>query len=263
MVEQLDESAGPSWEDFNALLTSLGCPWPDANAPSVVDRVEPPMGQQAAPHEPVPAHSVPSLHPEPMADAVVKLGQSAGTRVRRGAVPLRHVVNLQLASWSCTEAEGRRLLAAHVDANTPSVKALSDSIRMSLTSAAAVASQFRRHLDASAPVAAQPKSTAMPLRLGFGSPSTLGCTDLLGTSVNYASLIGGRYSVQRAMQKLNLSCVGLPGARLHDSFSLPSESGLVVAARGGPSYASVAVVWRSDLGSAIKPSSELGSNRRM
>ena len=99
------------------------------------------------------------------------------------------------------------------------------------------------------------------LRLGVGSPSTMGCANLRGTSVRFRTLFGSPVSVLTAMRELDLHMVGLPGARLPTGFA---SSGLVVFARGAlGSYSSTAVVWRMSLGSGVvAPLPTLGSDRR-
>ena len=54
------------------------------------------------------------------------------------------------------------------------------------------------------------------------------------------------------MGALGIDVLGLPGARLREGFQLPSHWGLRVAARGGPSYASVAVIWKAELDHVMK-----------
>eukprot|EP00973_Karenia_brevis_P001526 207611-Karenia_brevis.AAC.1 len=63
------------------------------------------------------------------------------------------------------------------------------------------------------------------------------------------------------MMQLGLHMVGLPSARLPDQFSVPTTSGIQVYARGGPSYASTAVVWRAQLSSVLSPLRAIGSSR--
>ena len=76
-------------------------------------------------------------------------------------------------------------------------------------------------------------------------------------------LLQGPHSVKYAMRALQLSAVGLLGARLQTGAAIPDNTGLKLFAKGGPSYASVAIAWWAQLGDAIIPVPEMGGDRRI
>ena len=64
------------------------------------------------------------------------------------------------------------------------------------------------------------------------------------------------------MRSFRLDFLGLPGARLPGGFALPAHWGLTIAARGGPEYASTAVVWVTGIAGVV-PRTDIGGRRRM
>ena len=101
------------------------------------------------------------------------------------------------------------------------------------------------------------------LKLGCGPPGYSGCLSVDGTGIKWSVFTSKSTGILTAMRALGLSLVGLPGARLADSFRLPAIYGLSCYSRGGPSYASCAIVWWSFLDNVILPIKALGSDRRL
>lgn len=64
-----------------------------------------------------------------------------------------------------------------------------------------------------------------------------------------------------SMAKCNLDILGLLGARLPSSFRLPAKYGVQVWAKGGPSYTSVAVLWKSRTGRYVEILREFSDGR--
>ena len=113
-------------------------------------------------------------------------------------------------------------------------------------------------------------TTALPVRtgalkIGLGSPSTLGCMGVDGRSIRWGVLLDPTTGVLNAMNALGLAMVGLPGARLSAEVELPREVArqFGMQARGGPSYASTAVVWDKAAIPVASVDSEVGSARRL
>ena len=85
------------------------------------------------------------------------------------------------------------------------------------------------------------------LRVGSLNAGRLGCqSDIRGTTIRWESLTIGDVSASCVMKELELDILGLPAARLPENFSLPGTSGLAIHALGGPSHASIAVIWKSN-----------------
>eukprot|EP00959_Pyramimonas_sp_CCMP1952_P231982 4847933-Pyramimonas_sp.AAC.1 len=64
------------------------------------------------------------------------------------------------------------------------------------------------------------------------------------------------------MRVLDIGLLGLPGARLAEGFEIPGKPHLGVAARGGPSYASAAVLWDRRQIPSARVVQQVGSDRR-
>ena len=110
-----------------------------------------------------------------------------------------------------------------------------------------------------------------PVRLGLGSPSTMGCLGIDGRTVRWSVFTDASTGIVTAMDQLGLSLLGLPGARLHSRVVLPRELALrfrlqatsSTTPSGGPSYASVAILWNKTALPQVSSYSGIGSTRRL
>ena len=80
------------------------------------------------------------------------------------------------------------------------------------------------------------------VKIAVGAPITMGCLSIDGSRVQWEVGSDTRVGILQAMRRLDLALVGLPGARLPSGLQVPGRSDLGLAARGGPSYGSIAVV---------------------
>ena len=112
---------------------------------------------------------------------------------------------------------------------------------------------------------AQKQDQRISIKLGCGSPATLGCSDMSGANIRLKPLVDTEAGALMAMDRLGIDVLGLPGARLPSSFQLPIQSGTQCACKwaGGTSHASVAMIWRCRIGGCITPRHDLGSCRRL
>ena len=101
------------------------------------------------------------------------------------------------------------------------------------------------------PAEASPHSIPGSLSVGCGPPGTWGCTDGKGLTVQQNIIVGQEWSILTGMDKLGLHAIGLPAARLRDSFSQAPGLGITVYACGGPSFHSVAAFVRSEYAGTI------------
>ena len=77
---------------------------------------------------------------------------------------------------------------------------------------------------------------------------------------NWTPILDKQTGVVKAMMALGLSVAGLPGACIQAGSRIPGRDDLRIYARGGPSYASCALVWS---GVDLQPQSHLVSDRRI
>ena len=106
-------------------------------------------------------------------------------------------------------------------------------------------------------------SAAQHLQIAFGVPGVLGCMNRQGDSVLCSPLLHSSTGLVAAFDALDLDIAGLPAARLPTGTRLPSGSGWQGVFRGGPSYASSAVVWRSKLSGLVSTLDAIGSDCRI
>lgn len=99
------------------------------------------------------------------------------------------------------------------------------------------------------------------LRLGLGSPGYNGCLHMSGNCIRWKIFDNASFGIVAAMTRLDIHIMGLPCARLPDGFAFPERYGLKCFARGGPSYSSCAVIWKSVCN--FVPMLDVGSNRRL
>ena len=70
--------------------------------------------------------------------------------------------------------------------------------------------------------------------------------------------------ILKAMSERDLRVMAFPGARIPPCTSLPGDKDVCILARGGPSYASRAIVWRrSQLLNVVAAVEDVGSDRRL
>jgi hypothetical protein len=176
----------------------------------------------------------------------------AGCLHRRGRAP--EAVSGKLAEgihmqWTSLTSEGARLSNARgpIKTMTTASASLVASLLAALTIGTSSAMQFICLL----PPAVQksglnPNPNPVMLKVGAGNPGRLGCcSDFAGNIIKWDKLYGKPWSAITAMQQLNLDVLGLPGARLPGDVKLPGNHDYQIVARGGPSYASTAVIWKS------------------
>ena len=99
--------------------------------------------------------------------------------------------------------------------------------------------------------------------LGVGSPSTLGCTSVDGKTVRWHLFTDREVGIASAFDHLQVALIGLPGARLARSTKVPQVPWMGILARGGPSYASTAVVWDRRQLPELREVAAVGSDRRL
>jgi hypothetical protein len=85
--------------------------------------------------------------------------------------------------------------------------------------------------------------------------------DLKGIAVFWPPLLDPVTGALTLMTKCKLDILGLPGARLPSSFRLPAKYGVQAWATGGPSYASVAVLWKTRPGHHVEILRDLSEGR--
>ena len=98
------------------------------------------------------------------------------------------------------------------------------------------------------------------LRLGLISPGTLGCMHISHLRLNLEPITNNSWGIFTAMRQLGIDVVGMPGARLPPNTQIHEHKDIRVYARGGPYYASCAMLWRN---TDVSPIEDLGSNRRI
>ena len=92
------------------------------------------------------------------------------------------------------------------------------------------------------------------LHIACGSPTYTGCLAVDGSRVRWGVFTNGTHGILRAMDKLGLQILLMPGARLSSGTVIPGTHDFYLIARGGPEYASTAaVVSRSALALTARP----------
>jgi hypothetical protein len=108
------------------------------------------------------------------------------------------------------------------------------------------------------------KSMIADLRLGLGSPGYTGCLPVAHSIIRWETFVDGSTGILSAMDRRGLHLMALPGARIPSNTTLPGLADVCILARGGPSYASTAFVWRrSVLKNAVSELKGVGSDRRL
>ena len=111
---------------------------------------------------------------------------------------------------------------------------------------------------------AQKKCRLKDLRIGLGSPAYTGCLPIYQGGLRLDVFFDRATGILEAMEQRGLQVMALPGARIPQGASIPGSNDVAILARGGPEYASVALLWRrSAMGTAIQEVPNLGSNRRL
>ena len=101
------------------------------------------------------------------------------------------------------------------------------------------------------------------IRVGVGCPGVQGCADITGNVSTLHPLMDKRTGVFKAMDKLGIDIMGLPGARLRPCTTPPPVYNMSMEARwlGGTCYDSTAAVWSNSLPARTVP--DIGNVRSL
>ena len=210
------------------------------------------------------SYSCSGLMPEPLESVLLDFVNATKRHVSHKGAPdfPRKVAEVQQAVWQCLVQVGTTCLRALQNGTSSQgswLRELVAGLGVGVSFATWVRNKLAPPRDAPRP---HSKPT-WPLKLGLANPGVSGCLDIKGKHANWSPLLDKDRGIFWALKTLGLDACGLSAPRLHSDARPPSQLEGVLSCRGGPAYASTAVLrmpWLTQH-SAIRE--DVGGDRRM